>query len=263
MNRNGNTLRAKIIPPAAFLLLLAAAWWLLTALLRPPDFLFPGPAAVLGAARSILPELAQATWITGRAALMGFVLSCLVGITLGMLFAQFRLLRSGCYPFAIVLQTVPVVAIAPLLIIWFGTGLRSVVLVSFVVCLFPMIVNATTGMTTVETSLRDLFAIYRANRWQYAFKLRIPGAVPFLLAGARTASGLSVIGAIVGEFFAGYGAREHGLGYIITVTSSQLKTAELFAAIGCSTLLGLCIFASVHVLSTRVMHRWYSHLDSE
>lgn len=245
------------LPPVLFFLAMAVLWHAATRLFAIPAFLLPSPLAILRAMLADAPDLARASALTAAAAASGFLCSLVFGCLVAFAFSQSALIRRCCYPYAIFLQTVPIVAVAPLIIIWFGTGFRSVVLVSFIVGLFPIISNATTGLTTIDRDLLDLFRLYRASRLQILTKLRLPAAVPYILAGARTASGLSVIGAIVGEFFAGYGARTHGLGYVIIVTSAQLKTADLFAAIACSTILGLLIFAAIGTAGAWILRRWY------
>ncbi len=246
-------------PPLGVFLSLLVLWHAATVALSLSRYLLPGPVEVFRQALENGRTLMNATLLTGAAALAGFLLSLTVGCLIGFAFSQWPGIRRSLYPYAIFLQTVPIVAIAPLIIIWFGTGLQSVILVSFIVSLFPVITNATAGLTTLDRDLAALFQLYGASRWQTLVKLRLPAAVPFVIAGARTSSGLSVIGAIVGEFFAGYGARQFGLGYLITLTSGQLKTAYLFAAILCSTALGLAMFGAVGGAGEAILKRWYRH----
>ncbi|MCP4812646.1 MAG: ABC transporter permease subunit, partial [Planctomycetaceae bacterium] len=137
------------------------------------------------------------------------------------------------------------VAIAPLVINWFGNGFQSIVVVTVVISLFPVITSVTVGLTSVDRGLRDLFEMNRASRWQTLLKLRMPHAVPYLVTGARTSSGLAVVGAIVGEFFAGYASDHYGLGYLVLQSSGQLRTDLLFATIISSALLGVMMFALV------------------
>ncbi|MBC8290285.1 MAG: ABC transporter permease subunit, partial [Planctomycetes bacterium] len=140
-----------------------------------------------------------------------------------------------------------------------GHGFKRVVVVASIISLFPIITTGTSGMLAVDPDLLDLFRLHRASRWHVWFKLRLPASVPHLITGARTSSGLAVIGAIVGEFLAGYGTDQYGLGYLILMSSSQLKTAQLFAAVISSTLLGLTIFGAMSLLSSTVLSRWYDH----
>lgn len=245
-----------IVPPTLFLIVLIAAWHAATIAFRLPPYLVPKPVAVWNVAVERFDRLTSATGLTAAAALAGFGMSLVGGTVIAFAFSQSRLLRSSCQPYAVFLQTVPIVAIAPIIITWFGYGFRSVVLVSFVISLFPIITNATTGLLAVDRELSELFQLLNATRWQTFSRLRLPNAVPWVVAGARTSSGLAVIGAIVGEFFAGYGSNRYGLGYLIRQTSEQARTDELFAAVIASTLLGIAIFSSVNLVSSTVLARW-------
>lgn len=249
-------LHARILPPLVVFAGVLALWQLLCFALALPAYLVPAPTRVAAAALASAGPLATATGLTAAAALLGLLISLVLGTAIAVLFSQSRLLARSLYPYAIFLQTVPVVAVAPLIVIWFGTGLASVVLVSVMISLFPVITNGTTGLTRVDPTYLELFAVRDASRLQVLLKLRLPGAVPYLVTGARISSGLAVIGAIVGEFFAGYGTAGYGLGYLILQTSGQLKTAELFAAIFACTLLGLALFAAVSLLGELVLRRW-------
>ncbi len=247
----------KLIPPFTTFVVLIVVWQLAVMALHVEPFLLPSPIAVLQAAIENAHVLLPAAGLTAAGALCGFTASFLGGVLIAFIFSQSEWIRRGFFPYAIFLQTVPVVAIAPLIILWFDTGFQSVVIVSFIISLFPIITNATAGLTQIDPALMDLFSLYKAKRLQVLFKLRLPHAVPSLVTGARISSGLSVIGAIVGEFFAGYGNDQFGLGYLIVLTSGQLKTAYLFAAILCATLLGFAIFSLVGWLSERALRRWH------
>lgn len=251
-----DSLLAALLPPLLVFLGVLLLWQLACVALAIPPYLLPTPLQVLAAARANLGSLAAATAWTALAALLAFVISLLLGTAIAIAFSQSRLLARSLYPYAIFLQTVPIVAIAPLLVIWFGTGLTSIVLIAVTISLFPVITNGTTGLTRVDPNYLDLFALHRATRLQLLLKLRLPGAAPYLVTGARISSGLAVLGAIVGEFFAGYGDGARGLGWQILQTSGQLKTPELFAAIFAATLLGLLLFGAVGLLGDRVLRRW-------
>ena len=202
-------------------------------------------------------KLVSATKVSAAAALSGFAASLIAGVVIAFFFSQSRLIRISCYPYAIFLQTVPIVAIAPLVINWFGSGFRSIVIITFVISLFPIITSTTTGMLAVDPELLDLFRLNRASRWQIWLKLRLPNAVPHLITGARTSSGLSVVGALVGEYFAGFGVNNYGLGFLIGRNTSQMRTDELFAAVIASTLLGITIFGVVSIVGAFILNRWY------
>ncbi len=257
MKRSTRYLLQVVLPPVAFFVALLAAWEGATAIWDIPLYLVPPPSRVLAVARDHASELANATRLTAEGALCGFAASLAIGTLLGLAFSQSRIVERSIYPYAIFLQTVPIVAIAPLIITWFGYGFTSVVVVSFTLSLFPIIANATSGLTMVEPNLLELFAIHNASRWQVLVKLRLPNAVPHLVTGAKISCGLSVIGAIVGEIFAGFGTTSLGLGYLITAAVGKLETAYLFAAVICSTLLSIAIFAAVNLVGATILARWH------
>ena len=252
-------LSSQAIPPLLLAIVFVLALDRLVVLNETPAFLVPRPGEVARVAIQNSARLVGATGTTALAAFSGFSASLFLGTAIAFAFSQSRFIRISGYPYAIFLQTVPIVAIAPLIITWFGNGFQSVVIVAFIISLFPIITNATSGMLAVDPDLVDLFRLHRAGRLQIWIKLRLPAAVPQIMTGARTSSGLAVIGAIVGEFFAGYSRDQYGLGYLIMMTSSQLKTAELFAAVIASTLLGLAIFGAISLLSLTILSRWYDH----
>ncbi len=244
-------------PPLALFILVLSVWEFAVVLGNIPAYLLPKPSAVFEAAVENRSALLTATGRTAAAAVCGFLLSLIAGTLTGCLFSQSKLIRRSLYPYAIFLQTVPMIAVAPLIIIWCGYGFPSVVVVSFIISLFPILANATAGLTVIDPELLELFRLYRATRWQTLTKLRLPHAVPYLVAGAKTSAGLSVIGAIVGEFFAGYGSQQFGLGYLVLHGKDQIKTAALFAAVGASTLLGILVFGCVSIVGSTILRRWY------
>jgi NitT/TauT family transport system permease protein len=251
------SLLRRTAPPLLFLLVVLLLWEAAVLWFRTPVYLLPGPLRVAQAAAGNWSGIAQSAAITALAAGCGFLGSLLLGVLVALVFCQSPAIRSSCYPYAIFLQTVPIVAIAPLIVTWFGYGFQSVVIVAFVIGLFPIITNATTGMVAVDPLLLDLFHLRRATPWQILFKLRVPNSVPYLVTGAKTSSGLAVVGAIVGEFFVGAGAGRFGLGFLIRQKLELLQTPELFAAVLASTLLGVAIFASVTLTGATVLRRWY------
>lgn len=243
-------------PPLAVLVIALVAWELVTRLFAIPFYILPGPGRVVAAALENGPSLLDSVLTTFRASMLGFGLSGITGVLIAMLLSSSKLLETSLYPYAIVLQTIPVIAIAPLIIIWIGAGFKAVVTISFIISLFPVISNTTVGLTSTDHNLRNLFTLYNASRWQTLFKLRIPYALPFLLAGLRISSGLAVIGAIVGEFIAGIGGGRGGLGYLITVAAARMEMAYLFAAALSSSVLGIVIFFVVNWVTNRTLH-WH------
>ncbi len=257
MKRVMTVLIQAVLPPLALFALVVAIWqWFVVAYHVKP-YLLPSPVAVGTALVRDAALLGSAVLYTGTAALLGFGLSLLIGTLIAFAFSQSRILRSSGYPYFIFLQTVPIVAIAPLIVRWCGNGFHSVVLVAAILSLFPILSNATQGLLQIDPNLLDLFRLNNASRWQMLTKLRFPSAVPAICAGARTASGLAVVGAIVGEFFVGYGSKRFGLGYLINSTNDQLQIDRLFAAVLTSTLFGIAIFALVNLASATILRRWY------
>ena len=190
----------RIFPPLIALVLALLVWHFAVVWLDIPKVLLPSPTQVAVAAWENRWSLLSALGLTAAAALCGFLLSLVAGVLVSMLFSQSRFVRSGLFPYAIFLQTVPIVAIAPLIVIWVGEGFLAVVIIAFIISLFPVITNGTAGMLNVPRERAELFALNHATRWQSLFKLQLPGAMPDLVTGARISSGLSVLGAIVGEY---------------------------------------------------------------
>lgn len=221
-----------------------------------PPYVVPGPKQVFVTAFQNMGTLFTATLFTGLASLTGFVLSIVVGIFISLLFTVSRIIRQSLYPYAIFLQTVPIVAIAPLIVIWFGNGFSSVVIIVFIMSLFPIITNGTTGLIATKKDLVDLFLVNNASPLQILLMLRLPHSIPYIVTGAKISSGLSVIGAIVGEFFAGYATNQHGLGYLITLCAGQMKVDYLFATVFMSTLLGLFFFGTVSLIGNYILKNW-------
>jgi NitT/TauT family transport system permease protein len=162
------------------------------------------------------------------------------------------------YPYTILLQTVPIIAVAPLILMWIGSGTWAVTVVAFIICLAPIIANTTQGLISVDRNLVDLFLMHKASGAQLLFKLRLPHAMPNLFVGIRISAGISVIGAITGELFAGSSrVGQGGLGYSILYASSQLQTAYLFALVIAATVLGFSFFFLVMFVEWYFLHNWH------
>ncbi len=243
-------------PPMIVFALAIGGWQLGVSLSGVASYLLPGPVDVASAAWNKRVDLLNASMLTALAASAGFLASLLIGVGLSIVFSMSRWLRSGCYPYAIVMQTVPVVAVAPLIVVWFGYGLQSVVLVAFIISLFPIITSTTSGLLAIDRDLLDLFELHNASRFQKLRKLSLPSSIPYILAGSRISAGMAVIGAIVGEFFLGLGAQRFGLGYLILQASNFTKTDELFAAVLASTGLGVAVFLLIQWSSETILSRW-------
>jgi len=239
-------------------------WQLAVLFLHVPKYMLPGPVAVGAAIVNRLPALVQSLLLTAEAAGVGLAGSIAVGVSISLVFAQWRWLRSLLFPYTILLQTVPIIAIAPLILMWFGSGVSSVALVAFIICLAPIIANTTQGLISVDERLIDLFLMHKATRAQLLFKLRLPNAIPNLFVGIRISAGISVIGAITGELFAGSSrVGEGGLGYSILYASSQLETDYLFALVFAATVLGFVFFFIGMFLEWYFLHNWHESSRSE
>lgn len=248
----------KVVPPIAALAIFLALWEVLTRALEVPAYLLPPPSAIATAARADAATLAQGAVTTGRAALIGFLLSAILGVAAAIVLASSRLVERALYPYAVFLQTVPIVAVAPLLVLWFGPGLRAVSVAAFIVSVFPVIANTLTGLRSTDPALRDLFRLYGAGKFATLTKLTVPSALPHIVTGLRIASGLAVIGAIVGEFVAGFSEGSPGLGIQVLTSYKQLRTDLLFAAVITAAALGLTLFGAVNLLGARVLGRWHA-----
>jgi NitT/TauT family transport system permease protein len=242
--------------PVAMFVVIATVWHVIVQWFAIPPVILPTPKAVLDAGIRERAVLLGAVWTTFQAAIVGLGCSAVFGSLIAILFSQSAALRLALFPYVIFLQTVPIVAIAPLLIIWSGNNFRTIVLVAMIISIFPVISNVTSGLLSVSENLRDLFRMQSATRWQLLTKLRIPAAIPQLVLGLRVSAGLSVIGAIVAEFFVGMSGENEGLGTVMTRYQTQFKTAELMAALLASTLLGIALFALVNLLNATLFRRW-------
>jgi NitT/TauT family transport system permease protein len=246
----------RFAPPVVTFACVVALWELSVRALAVPKFLLPPPSAVLLAIEADAPTLVTSMLTTAEGALTGFALSVCLGVTAGLVLSLSRTIERGLYPYALFLQTVPIVAIAPLLVLWFGPGLRAVAVSAFIVSVFPVVANTLSGMRGVDPRLRDLFRLYGATRIDTIFKLELPFALPSIATGLRVASGLAVIGAIVGEFVAGFSEGRAGLGITVLAAYRQLRTDLLFAAVTLASLLGLGLFAAVNLVSSVVLRKF-------
>ena len=243
---------------------LLAIWQFAVLVLHVPAYMLPGPVAVGAAVINRFPSLVQSLFLTSEAAAIGLAGSIAVGVSVALIFAQWRLLRRLLFPYTILLQTVPIVAIAPLILMWAGNCVLSVALVAFIICLAPIIANTTQGLISVDENLIHLFLMHKATPAQILFKLRLPSAMPNLFVGIRISAGISVIGAITGELFAGSSrVGQGGLGYSILYASSQLETDYLFALVFAATLLGFLFFFIGMFLEWYFLHNWHESNRSD
>jgi NitT/TauT family transport system permease protein len=202
--------------------------------------------------------------VTAGEALGGFLLSAVVGVAIGLLFSISARVRRCFYPYVVVLQTIPIIAISPLILLWLGNGSLSVLFISFLISIPAVIVTTTQGLISVESNLLNLFRMANANLLAVLFKLRLPHALPNISAGLKIAAGASVVGALVGETFAGSSALgAGGLGYSSIYALSQLDTPYLFALILTSSALGLCFFWGAVLFERLMIGKWHESVVND
>ncbi|MGW4073657.1 ABC transporter permease [Streptomyces asiaticus] len=238
-----------------------AVWYAVSYLALSPErrFLVPPPHQVLTVSfldwTHVQPML-RALALTAQVALAGLVIASLLGIATAVVMSRTRALERFLYPYAVVLQTVPILAIVPLLGMWFGFGFTSRVVVCVLIALFPMISNTLFGLQSVDQAHHDLFTLQQAGRLARLRKLELPAALPAVFTGLRTSSGLSVIGAIVGDMFFKQGSP--GIGTLLDVYRARLQSEDLFAAIILSSLFGITVFAFFTLLGRLCVGSWHA-----
>lgn len=190
---------------------------------------------------------------TALNAVTGFALATVLGVAIALALASNRWIKQALYPYAVFFQTVPIIAIAPMLVIWLDYGSPTVRAAACIASIFPVIANTYAGLVSTDPALRDLFRLYKAGWLATTFKLRLPGALPSIFTGLKIASGLAVIGAIVGEFIGG-----GGLGAVIETAKPQLRNDKIFAAVVLASLLGLVMVSAINLLSYLTLRRWHA-----
>jgi NitT/TauT family transport system permease protein len=244
-----------ILPPTLFCLAILTLWQLAVSIFQIPSALLPGPKGIYENAVSQPWTVINATWITARQAICGFAMSLVIGGLVAILFSQSSMFRRCAFPYAIAFQTIPIISIAPLIIVWFDYGFRAIVFVSFLIGLFPIITNTTSGLINLSAGHVELFRLNGASRWQILTKLQIPSALPDFVNGAKISAGLSVLGAIIGEYFAGSIQDNRGIGYWI-YDASTIRLEQLFVYVFASTILGVTIFAAVTIVGDTILLHW-------
>jgi NitT/TauT family transport system permease protein len=252
-----NSLFASLWPPLLVFIVAVVVMHVIAGALNQP-FLLPRPSAVLRVIVDRHADLLASLWTTAQAALIGFFASMVAGAALGMLLAASPVICRAFYPYTVFFQTVPIVAIAPLLMIWCGPGLAAVSLCAFIVSVFPVIANTLSGLLSTDPALEDLFRLYGASAWARLWKLKLPSALPSIFTGLRVASGLAVIGTVVAEFLVGLLGPGEGLGVRIVSANKQGRTDIVFAAVLIASLLGLAMFAAINLAARLLLRRWHT-----
>jgi NitT/TauT family transport system permease protein len=223
-----------------------------------PVYVLPPPSAIGAAFAQNFSSLMTSAWTTLRITLEAFVFAVAGGVALAVLFSQSKAVENALYPYAVVLQVTPVVAIAPLILIWVGFERidTALVIIAFIVAFFPILSNTTLGLRSADFNLIDLLRLYGASRWQILWRLQMPTALPNLLGAMKISGGLALIGAVVAEFVAGSGTAT-GLAWRIVEAGNRLQIAKMFAALGLLAVLGIAIFAGLTLLEWALLHRWH------
>ena len=242
------------LPAWIFVALLLSIWQWIVTQQWVASYLLPSPLQIFHTTVELWPEIFAATLSTAQSISWGLGLSILIGVTLALLFFAIPIARRAILPFCIFFQTVPIISIAPLLVIWFGFGQPTVRASAFIVSLFPILANTLTGLQETDPQLKELFKLYKPSVWQLIFKLQIPSAIPYMLTGIKISAGLAVIGAIVGEFIAG-----GGLGSLIDAARTQQRVDLVFSGVIMSSGLALLLVFIIEV-SGRVLLRGRPYL---
>lgn len=216
------------------------------------SFILPGPSQIYQSLIQDRAELWSALGYTALSVGISFGLSIVIGMSLAIIVFTSETVLYAFYPYTIFFQTVPIIAIAPLLVIWFGYGVPAIVASGFIVSVFPVVASTLTGLMSADPALKDLFVLYRANRFQTMVKLHLPSSLPFILNGLRISGGLAVIGTIVGEFLGGI-----GIGSIIDVARAQQRIDKVFAAVLLASLLGLLLIKLIDLMSHVLLKNWH------
>jgi NitT/TauT family transport system permease protein len=250
-----------VAPPFIVLVVFIGAWYAVTygLLSQRRRFLLPPPQAVVKVGILNWPNLEEILLglkATAVVALAGFVIAIVIGTFFAVLMSQARWLERSFYPYAVILQTLPILAMTPLVGLWFGFGLTSRIMICAILSLFPIITSTLFGLQSVEPTQRDLFTLMKVGRLERLWRLEFPSALPSILTGLRTSGGLAVIGAIVADFFFRQGTP--GIGRLLDVYRTSLETERLYAALIFSSLLGLALFVLNTVITRRVLRHWHA-----
>ena len=247
----------RLLPPVMVAILLLGLWqWWVMAYDIPP-FLVPSPLLVMKTLANDWPLLSGSLLVTLKVTFLALVASVVIGVAVAFAFVQSRWIETAFFPYAVLLQVTPIVAIAPLIIIWVQSPTLSLVICATIVAIFPVIANTTLGLRSVNPALASLFRMHGASRWQTLMRLRVPSALPYFFGGLRIASGLSLIGAVVAEFVAGTGGTGTGLAYQILQAGYQLNIPRMFAALVLIAATGVALFVLMGALSRWALGGWH------
>ena len=246
------------LPPIAVFVVLIGIWYAIHAMLGEKNFLVPRPDQVIKDGfldSQTRQQIIDGVWQTSKVVVTGLVIAAVIGIGWAVAMSLATWIRRSTYPYAVILQCLPILAIVPLIGVWAGYEFKARVIVCVLIALFPMVSNTLFGLQSVDRSQYELFQLQRADRWTVLTKLMFPAALPSIFVGLRTSAGLSVIGAIVGDFFFQRGTP--GVGALLQTYARMLDYTSLFAAILVAQMLGVLVFGLFGLLSKIVVGRWY------
>ncbi len=250
-------MNAKVIAPVMLGIVMLGLWEGLVRATAIPPYILPGPILVAKTLVTDWGTLAPSLLVTLSITLEALVAAVVVGGSLAVLFSLSRWIELSLFPYAIVLQVTPIVAIAPLIIIWANNVDLSLLICAWLVAFFPILSNTILGLRSVDPNLVDLFQLYGAGRWRTLIDLRLPAALPYFLGGLRISGGLALIGAVVAEFVAGTGGNASGLAWRILESGYQLQIPRMFAALLLISAAGIAIFLALSLISHLLLRRWH------
>jgi NitT/TauT family transport system permease protein len=250
------------LAPGVLGLLALAAWEWAVWVNEIPPYILPGPVQIAQTLVRDWESLSVSLLVTVQITFAALFVAASLGLLLAILFAQSRVIEMSLFPYAVVLQVTPIVAIAPLIIIWVDDVRVALLICAWIVAFFPILSNTTVGLNSTDRNLLDLFRLYGASRWQVLWRLKLPSAMPYFLAGLRISGGLALIGAIVAEFVAGTGGTASGLAYRILESGYQLQIPRMFAALVLVSGTGIAIFMALSLLSHLLLRRWHESADT-
>jgi NitT/TauT family transport system permease protein len=246
----------RVALPVVVLAIVLVLWQVVVSAFAIPPYVLPGPGLVFATLFADGVLLLNSLWVTLSITFEAFAFAAVGGVALAIAFNQWRVFEYSFYPYAVILQVTPIVAIAPLLLIYLPQPL-AVLACAWIVAFFPVLANTTLGLNSVDHNLIALFDLYKASRWQVLWNLKLPAALPQMLAGLRIAGGLSLIGAVVAEIAAGSAGAGSGLAYRIAESGYRLNIPRMFAALLLLSLAGVAIFFALSALSYLVLRRWH------
>jgi NitT/TauT family transport system permease protein len=247
----------KILAPVVIGLVVLGLWEFIVWKAEVPYYILPGPWRIFRTLIADWGTLSGSLWITLQITGLALLAAVLLGGLLSILFTQSKWLEFSLFPYAIILQVTPIVAIAPLIIIWVNDTLLSLLICAWIVAFFPILSNTILGLNSADHNLINLFQLYGASRWQTLRYLRLPAALPYFLGGLRISGGLALIGAVVAEFVAGSGGTASGLAFRILEAGYQLKIPRMFAALAMVSGAGIVIFLVLSLISHLLLRRWH------